>query len=547
VSFRSKGHLAFLVLIWPCLTIAGTTIDVLHFPYYRPDFAVGLAASVVTTGLLIPSMVLPGLVFGLLSALVFRLTRADAPQSVRAATAEPALMFLSAFAGGALWYPAVLNQPLLWPLHGLPALGALGLLIGAVGAGARLITRRRWMRLTAATLAVGAALPVPGLIAARVSNPVARPSDTVLLGIDSLSQADDLAALRTWLAASGGAWYERAVAPGLLTNAVWTSILSGRPVSEHGVFVTFQRFPAGQARLLDAARARGYRTVSFFPNQLTCAVGSEAGFDLDHSGPVGWRQIMLPPAVNDTLLVAMLSSALPRLPFQATPRNFAGTFTYDVGLDLRHLLHEGGSVATLVAAHLTYLHEPVYPRWLDLSWTERVRVAGAPVWRIADRSFDAMAADDPADPLALRTWKIAHLERILVRQLTAARARGTRLVMFSDHGDRVGLTPETFSDPRYHHVLLATINVPRQDVAAPISLIAIGSLAGLDMPAHPDPRVEFTVPPASMWADLFRTSHLDWQGAVRLDERLLAPVFAGLREYRPYAASVAESHAAALP
>ena len=105
------------------------------------------------------------------------------------------------------------------------------------------------------------------------------PSDVVVLGLDSLSHHDDIAALKSWTNARHGTWYEYAVAPGLLTNAVWSSILTMTPVSTHHVFHTFERLTMPSV-LLAAARAKGYHTVSAIAHrgeQLVRAADCKAG------------------------------------------------------------------------------------------------------------------------------------------------------------------------------------------------------------------------------------------------------------------------------
>ena len=122
---------------------------------------------------------------------------------------------------------------------------------------------------------------------------------------------DDVAQLRQWTLANNGAWYEKAVTPGLLTNAVWASILTEKPVSEHRVFHTNQHLAAERATLLRRAEARGMATVSFFFDQLTCTVGSETGFTVDRSSPMGWRQLLIPIVANSSILIPAIRPILP--------------------------------------------------------------------------------------------------------------------------------------------------------------------------------------------------------------------------------------------
>jgi hypothetical protein len=231
-----------------------------------------------------------------------------------------------------------------------------------------------------------------------------------------------------------------------------------------------------------------------------------------------------------------LTPALPRPWRGVSPSNEAGTFTYDVWREIRAILRAGApGQRTLVAAHLTYTHLAAYPRWSDLSWAEIWRVARAPVGAIRDRSFDWQDVDLPADPLPLHRWKLDHLLRVIEAELDGSKylEGGGRLIVFSDHGDRVGLTLENFMEPRYHHVLLATFGLQARCPQAPISLIDIGSLVGFPG-GGAAPSVEFTIPPPAMWPSLVGSARLRWSGAVDLDAALLAGVFKGLRRHDPW-------------
>ena len=111
--------------------------------------------------------------------------------------------------------------------------------------------------------------------------------------------------------------------------------------------------------------------------------------------------------------------------------------------------------------------------------------------------------------------------------------RGGRLVVFSDHGDRAGLSAANFGEKRFHHVVLATFGLPARCRTEPISLIDIGALIGLaDMRAEPS--VEFAIPPREVWPSLAKSARLRWSGDVELDARLLAQVFNGLQRHDPW-------------
>ena len=103
-------------------------------------------------------------------------------------------------------------------------------------------------------------------------------------------------------------------------------------------------------------------------------------------------------------------------------------------------------------------------------------------------------------------------------------------MLFSDHGDRRGITMENFAEPRFHRVVLATVGLPQRARDVPLSLIDIGTLAGLATRPPQEPAVEFTLAPPHMWPRLLERARLRWSGAVELDSRQLARVFATLEK-----------------
>jgi hypothetical protein len=397
--------------------------------------------------------------------------------------------------------------------------------------------RGRRVALAAALLLAGLLAPLPLHVRSWVDVRRGTPPTIAVVGLDSISHADSIDGLRDWTLRRQGTWYERAVAPGLLTNAVWASILTMTPVREHGVFHTFQPLAAETSPLLGAARAKGYRTIGIFPDQLTSAPGAEAGFDdQSRSGPVGWRQILLPIVANNSVLVPLVRPLLPAWWPSAITPNQAATYTYDLRRDVRAILRAGrAGERTLVAGHLTYLHLPAYPRSTDLTWPQLRRVALAPAGAIRDRIFDWQDRDRPEDPIALRAWKTARLLEVVSSEADRSDvlAAGSALVLFSDHGDRAGLNTDTFVRDQYHHVVLATFGLPPRCPSDPISLIDIGALAGLTE-VRGEPVVEFVVAPPVMWPRLVGTADLRWSGRVTLDPALLAQVFADLRRHDPW-------------
>jgi hypothetical protein len=238
---------------------------------------------------------------------------------------------------------------------------------------------------------------------------------------------------------------------------------------------------------------------------------------------------------DNSLLVPVLKPALPHIWPSLSPPNHAGTFTYDLRREIRGILRAGRrEQRTLVVAHVNYAHHPAYPGTRDLSWPELWRLARAPAATIRDRSFDWQDRDEPSDPLKLHTWKLKHVHEVIASEVDAARylENGSRLVVFSDHGDRVGLGVENFADRRYYHVPLATFGLAPRCPRAPISLIDIGSLIGLS-DVRATPSVEFTIAPQERWSTLIKTARLRRSGDVDLDRDILADIFRGLRRHDP--------------
>jgi hypothetical protein len=546
---RLSAHVVFAAGIWPFLTVLGTTIALLEQPYFSVDDFVAVQAAIAGLAFSLPDMVLAGsLVFGI-SGFIFSRFGPEMHNrrfGFMRLLIEPLLAFTSVIAGIAISYPAVLSGPLFIPVSTLPVAAVIALLMALVAAGALLAARPgKRIRLAAVLIVLAALAPAPAMIRGALEGSFGHPSDVVVLGLDSLSHHDDIAPLKTWTNARRGTWYEFPVAPGLLTNAVWSSILTMKPVSTHRVFHTFERLTVPSA-FLATARAKGFRTVSVFPDQLTCTVGSRAGFDDDRSGPVGWRQLLLPIVANNSFLLPIVKPVFPPLWLTSRP-NLAGTFSYDVRREVRGILRAGSRGGrTLVAAHLTYTHLAAYPKSLDLSWTELRDVARAPAGLVEDRSFDWQDIDRPTDPIPLQRWKLNFLQAVIRDEVESAGfLDGEReLVVFSDHGHRRGLSDHTFQDERFHRVLLATFGRPARCPDAPISLIDIGALLGFSE-SRAEPVVEFALAPLDIWPALMKSARFQWAGDVDLDAGLLAEVFAGLRRHKPWPGK--DSNPACLP
>ena len=531
--------------LWPLVSLLMAAVEIQELPYYAVSPTQALSGAAAGVVVLAPDFLVVGLLALLVSTMSFGTLAAHGfltAGSRRAVAAEPVLLFLAAFFGIAVCYPTVVAHPVLTFAHGYPALPVtLGL--GVAAAASALARADGWRGgvVAAVTLMIGLGLPQPVLRGWIHAPSGSGQAPLVVLGLDSLSHSDDLTALRALGARHGGTWYTHAVTPGLLTNAVWTSILLARPVREHGIFHTFQTFPAASDTLVTRARSAGFRTVSVFPDQITCAVGSQAGFDEDRSGPVGWRQLATQLVENASLLLPVVRPILPQRVLSAVPANHAGTFTYDLDRELDSIFGEGdqGGRALLVS-HLTYLHHPRFPSYRELTRSERRGVWWTPAGEVRDWSFDWQNRHVSSGGLDLRHWKVHRLTTAVAAAIERTgflgAERGGQLLLLSDHGDRVGLTPDTFWKADYHHVPLLTVGLPaRSDPDAPVSLLDVANLVGLAPDELPhDPAVEFMLQAPSQWPEFIRSIKLDWKGSVSFDPTLLAQVFHDLRLHRPW-------------
>lgn len=537
---RRGAHIVFATVVWPVLTIWCTAYALVRMPYYRVAWRDAVLAGAGGVLLRLPDLLVTGLIFFGLSGFIFSRFGKAADTGRSSAVRlffEPLIMFLAATFGIALWYPAVLSDPLFLFIDFLPVSVLLLMLLAAVLVGAAAVGRPgKKTKLAGVLVLVGMMCPVPLWVRTMLERPFGHPPSLLLLGVDSISHLDDIGPLERWVKGSGGTWYERAVTPALFTNPVWTSILTMSPVREHTIYHTFQRMTPESAALLHAARAKGYRTIAGFSDQLTAAPGPTAGFDENRSGPMGWRQLLMPMVANGTMLVPVIGAALPRPWPYASPSNETGTFTYSVSREIRRWLRSGEEgTETLVAAHLTYVHLPAFPSTFELSLHEIQSVLKAPAGKVRDRTIDWQDADAVDDPVQLNHWKLHRLQEVLRREVERSGflAQGGRLVMFSDHGKRRALMEESFGDPRYHHVLLATFGLPAQCPAEPVSLIDIGRLMGLS-DKRSEPLVEFAFAGPEHWPALVATAKLRWSGAVDLDKPLLDEVFAKLQGHRAW-------------
>ena len=550
---RIIAHLAVILVGWPLFTIVAGAAEMKRLPHYEMSWLQALAASAFGLGLLSVDVVLVAALCAFGSIRLFRSFSPFDYGSTWSLLACEAITFLLAiFCGACVWFPTLLSSAVLAPLGYVPAALLFAVLVGLTLAMVTVLVprgRARRLRLACALLVIGAIAPSLHLASSALSRS-GKTADLVVLGLDSLSQHDDVRSLREWVSRRRGSWYERPVTPALVTNAVWTSVMMRQPVRTHGVFHVFQAMPEGRAPLLAAARAGGYHTVGMFSDQLTAAVGAQAGFDQDRSGPMGWRQLVLPAVENASVLLPLIKPLLPGWWPSAAPPNHAGTYTYDVGREIRDVLTAGESGRrTLVMAHLTYVHLTAFPRWVDLTWPERWAVVTARARGLRDRSFHWQDQDRPSDAIHLHRWKPTHLQRLVtsVVDRTGFLEQGGRLIVFSDHGDRARLTYESFIEERYHRVVLASFGLPAREPGRPISLIDLGTLAGLAPVPSAEPQVEFSITTPEVWPQLISSAELGWSGGVSLDNSLLRGGFLELRQYHPWTAGDREIARAFVP
>ncbi|HET7433847.1 MAG TPA: hypothetical protein VFN10_03945, partial [Thermoanaerobaculia bacterium] len=410
---------------------------------------------------------------------------------------EPLLFTLAFAAGLALEYPAVLRHSLFRVARNATVLQAtigtivIVLVLAALAGVYRAQLRGALIATLTFALIVVAAWRMP-FLPAYGSHDEAHANGVVIFGIDSLSQRDDVAPLRALANQHHGTWYETAITPALVTNAVWSSILTQRLPHESGVYLIYQDADWSHApyNLVADAHRRGYETWSFFSSQFTSYLGSHAGFDRDESSPLGWLYISTGFVKDSSIFLPLLLPRLPHLPFATSPANQEGTFAYDLQQNVRDILTAGdGSRPAFVAAHLDYLHAYGYPRYRDLGANGARIVRHARVDALQDQSLDPDMPQIEGDPLQLASWKVAHIQRVLADELEATHffTKNNRLVVLSDHGPRKGLGATNFGHPQFCHVVLLTFGMPSRDPRAPISLTDIPALIGWPAPDRKKP------------------------------------------------------------
>lgn len=495
---RFRQLALFWFIVWPILTVILGALKVMESPTTK-EVPTWIALPGVAVGVLylVPEFVVSATLLWLVSALVFSISPATCTPRL-ARFLDPVLAFVGIALGVALEFPAVLNNPLFWPLRSLNLLTAYLLL--ATGLSVLALVRVNAQRLRHVPKALVplcllvsfgwtlTQLPVP-----RTSNQVNR-NAIVILGIDSLGARMDTRVLRNFASENGGAWYENAITPGLLTNAVWTAILEHRPVRETGVPLTFQSpdWSTSSFQLIAEAKRRGFQTWSYFTGQNTTYVGSKAGFDFDRSGPMGWAHNATCAAKDGSILVPFVVSRLPQLPLSHVPANQEGTYSFDLRSVIREIVSaHRGSQPAFVVAHLVYLHDEAYPRFEELSSDLRTALLWARVGSIRDFAADWQLLSVDGDSIGLNAWKITNVQSVVAEELESSGFldphNGNRLVLLSDHGLRWRLSNEHFAKEAYYHVPLVTFGLPVRDLRKPISLLDISQLIGFDDPLQPTP------------------------------------------------------------
>jgi len=493
------AHLAwFWFVVYPLLTIVLGAYYTIDAPVTQViPFSIALGGVFVGVLYLIPEFLVTAGILFLVSWLIFRIFPPAEQQLNRRYMFEPAIAFLGVCLGISLEYPAILSNPFFAPLQALPLLagwlvmGSFLLLLAALRNGLHHRNLATVMVPVAAFITFGwgiTQLPVYG-----------QPKDinrgsTVLLGIDSMSLQTDVAHLQKFGKETGGAFYEKAVTPGLLTNSVWPAIIEHRPVHATGTTLILQTpdWNRSPYNLVTEAKNRGYQTWSYITTQNTTYVGSMAGFDHDRSGPMGWLTNATVGAKNGSIFVSFFVSRLPHIPFSRIRRNQEGTYAFDLRAVVHNILTEHeGSRPVFTVAHIGYLHDEAYPRMDDLSKADRGKLLSTRIESIRDGGTDWQILAVEGDPIDLRNWKYQNVQRVVTSELQRTHfldpQNNNRLVILSDHGIRGGLRNDNFADPKYYQVVLITFGVPARDVRQPISLLDISSLVGLQDPTMPGP------------------------------------------------------------
>lgn len=546
---RLLPHGLFWGVVWPLLSALAASLDVADRQLYPFRYAIGVSG----LGLLVllPQILLAALVLAAATVLAFG-APASGPAPFRLRLAEPFLFLAALLAFAATRFPALVHHPFLLPFRPLPTrfvlLGLVAFAVLLLGArAAEEPDGRRRAALFLAPLGLAALIGRFGGPHAPAPPAVARES-VVLLGLDSVAASDLEGGPLEAFARVGARTYTKAVAPALITNAVWASVLLGEPPLRTGILLGLQGWSPGDREegLTRRASAAGLRTVATFPNRSTAWVGACGGFDRDEGGAVGWRQMATAWLKDAGVAMPLLLPLLPEAPFAATPRNQVDTFTYDLEADLLRIAGAAGENA-LVAAHVTFLHENRYPSFDEMTAEERERVLAAPAALVFDDSFNWRHEDAPDAPVPLRRAKWARLQSAVV---SAIRAGGLAepenrnvLVLFADHGPRAGLQKGTFRRRKFWHVpLVVWGDRSRLPTGEPVSLSEISRIVGLsgDGERSAPPSVAFADVTLSDWKEMEGRVRLRWDGTTELPPDVVARIVRGAELFVPGPVDFAE-------
>ena len=548
---RFLFHAAVFLLAWPLASTVAATLDLKSQPMTsRLPWLATFGMLCRAQPLLLSEWVFVGMLGAIGSTALFSiLSRRREPDDAAtlALAIEPFLLIAAAVAGIATEYPAVLAHPFFRSLRSVPVRTAIAILVVLSAGlfallGARLAGPRRGLVWLLAGLSIGALGAVfSRMPAARRTGSPARRS-IALLGIDSLSQSDDLGPMRRLAEEHRGNFFPRAVTTGVVTNAVWGSVLQHRPIRETGTWTIFLTadWRSVPYNLVREAHRGGWTTVSYFSDQFTSYIGDEAGFDVDRSGPKGWLQLATATLKQNSIFLAVALPRLPELPGARTPRNQSGTFAFDVDAELDDFFRCPAPAGKCFSAgHLDYLHQPLYPRFDELTPAQRRVVLASPVSAVEDLSFDWRYPAIEGDALGLYGWKVRHVQELVRHAVERAGFlepdRENRLVVFSDHGSRKDLTAQNLGNPMYWNVLLATFGAEVRDPFRPISLLEIPRILGFPDATRPAPDL-----PAVEYADVdekdvpMLTPYFASDGRIFLSPGALARIRPRMETFRPY-------------
>jgi hypothetical protein len=207
---------------------------------------------------------------------------------------------------------------------------------------------------------------------------------------------------------------------------------------------------------------------------------------------MGWLDNATVAAKNGSIFVSFFASRLPKIPFSYVRRNQAGTYSYDLSAVVHNIFTDhDGPRPVFAISHLGYLHDDAYPRFAQLSSSERHLLLTAPIDSIVDSGSDWQIMPIKDDRLDLRNWKYQYVQRVITDEISKSgflnAQNHNKLVILSDHGVRTGLTMQNFGNESYYRVPLITFGIPVRDVLKPISLLDIPSLVGIEDPTSPNP------------------------------------------------------------